>query len=99
MTENEIIDALAQTGLENAGRNTVTWRDAATLLSALDVIARDGGNAIIKVDGGRNDGQPYTVVLSGGRLGQDFYRRDGADLNTLLADAIAFYIAHRIARG
>jgi hypothetical protein len=46
---------------------------------------------VVKIDGGRSDGSVYTVVVSGGRLGEDFFRNDGADLATLLQEAISFY--------
>lgn len=93
MKENELFKALAQAGLET--RDSIdTWNDSSKLLSAIDAIARDGGSAVVKVDGGRNDGRVYTVVVSGGRLGDEFFRKDGSDLQVLLREAVAFWVRH-----
>lgn len=79
-----------------------TWMRCAPLLAELDALARVGGNALVKIDGGRGDidgalPENYTVVLAGGRLRDEFFRRDGADLEQLLRDAIAFYRQHAVA--
>ena len=85
-----MIDELKKTGRLTA-EHVARWRDASDLLAVFDVIGRDGANALVKVDGGRSNGSVYTVVVSGGSLGESFFRRDGDDLIELLSDAIAFY--------
>lgn len=93
MNDDELLEALAQTGVESRGA-AGPWSASASLLSALDAIGRDGGTALVKIDGGRADGRAYTVVVSGGRLGEEAFRRDGAELEVLLRDAIGFYVEH-----
>jgi len=93
MNENELLGALANVGLESQGA-VESWSNSSRLLSALDAIGRDGGNALVKIDGGRNDSRVYTVVVSGGRLGDEFFRKDGSDLQALLLEAIGFWAAH-----
>lgn len=68
-----------------------TWSDVAKLMAALDAIGREC-NALVKIDGGRGGAGVYTVVLSGGRLGDTFFRKDGAVLGQLLHEAIEFYV-------
>jgi hypothetical protein len=67
------------------------WSDAAGLLATFDAIGREGAVAVVKVDGARPDGSIYSVVVSGGRLRDDFFRKDGNDLAALLSEAITFY--------
>ena len=93
MKENEVLETLAKVGLESQDALD-SWSSSARLLSALDAIGRDGGTALIKVDGGRNDSLVYTVVVSGGRLGDDFFRKDDSDLQALLLKAVEFWVAH-----
>jgi hypothetical protein len=63
-------------------------------LAAFEAIGRDGATALIKVDGQRSDESIFTVVVSGGPLGDVFFRKDGADLEALLREAVMFYRAH-----
>lgn len=70
------------------------WTQSASLLAALDAIGRMGGHTLVKIDGERDGSQVYTVLVSGGRLGSDFLRRDGDDLPTLLREALRFYLAN-----
>lgn len=67
------------------------WSDMAKLMAALDAIGREC-NALVKIDGGRDDAGVYTVVLSGGRLGDSFFRQDGPALRPLLQEAIEFFL-------
>jgi hypothetical protein len=67
------------------------WHDALPLLAIFDAIGRDGASALIKVDGARPARSIYTVVVSGGRLGDASFRRDGGELSAMLREAIAFY--------
>jgi hypothetical protein len=71
-----------------------TWEELAPLMNGLERIGRSGSTALVKVDGARQDGAVYTVVISGGRLGESFFRKDGDDLAVLLHEAIAFYLAN-----
>lgn len=93
MNEDELLEALRRTGLATHVAMS-TWADSAQLLSALDAIGRNGANALVKIDGGRDTPHSYTVALSGGRLGDDFFRKDGAELRPLLLEAIGFYLSH-----
>jgi hypothetical protein len=49
------------------------WRESADLLAILEAIGRAGASAVVKIDGARRDGSVYSVVVSGGPLGEDFY--------------------------
>lgn len=68
-----------------------SWREMSGLLSALEAIGKEGASVVIKVDGARTNNSIYTVVVSGGRLGEEFFRRDANDLASLLHDAVDFY--------
>jgi hypothetical protein len=93
MNEGELLESLAKAGLETQGAMDA-WSESARLLSALDAIGHDGGIAVVKIDGRRSDSHSYTVVVSGGRLGEQFFRKDGSELRPLLHEAISFYVAH-----
>lgn len=69
-----------------------TWQRSAELLAALDAIGRTGTVVLVKVDGLRVE-NVYSVVVTGGRIGEDPFRMDGADLRTLLVEAIAFVVS------
>lgn len=75
--------------------HTGAWRDSIDLLAALDAIGRSGGSAVVKVDGNRPGADVYTLVLSGGQLGEHFFRKDGADLSALIAEGLSFFVMHR----
>lgn len=66
------------------------WSEVAELMATLDVIGSEGASALIKIDGARTDSR-YTIVLSGGPLGEFFFRKDGGDIKELLREAIEFY--------
>lgn len=57
----------------------------------IETIAKDGATVIVKLDGQRNDNNVYTVILSGGKLGSDFFRKDGSELTSLLNELIQYY--------
>lgn len=61
--------------------------------SPCSMLGRGGACAIIKVDGERVRGQEYTVLLSGGALAGESFRKDGSDLRVLLREAIEFHLA------
>ncbi|MBB2488166.1 hypothetical protein H5407_23305 [Mitsuaria sp. WAJ17] len=67
------------------------WVRCADSLARLDCISRDGASVVVKMDGER-DADMYTVVVSGGALGEDFFRRNGANVSELLEAAISFYV-------
>ena len=66
------------------------WESLAHLLASFEAIAEDGAVALLKIDGERPDAR-FTVVLTGGKLGQDPFRMDGDSLRQLLAKAVSFY--------
>lgn len=68
------------------------WSSVAALMAAFETMGRDGATVVIKIDGDRHEGV-YTIVVSGSRLGEAFFRRDGSDVLSLLRDAIEFYRA------
>lgn len=90
MAESEIIEMLSCRGLLTE-ESMAAWSDMAKLMAALDAIGREC-NALVKIDGGRDDAGVYTVVLSGGRLGDSFFRQDGPALRPLLQEAIEFFL-------
>lgn len=90
MHDRELVDELMSTG-HVSEQQVSLWRDVADLMAVFDAIGRDGVSAVVKIDGSRIDGAAYTVVVSGPRLGEAFFRQDGNDLSTLLRAAIAFY--------
>ncbi|MES2935333.1 MAG: hypothetical protein V4805_17810 [Pseudomonadota bacterium] len=90
MNDKKLIESLRTDG-RVSDEHVTRWAEAAGLMAAIDAIGRDGVNAIVKIDGARTDGQVYTIVLSGAKLGESFFRRDGSDLLSLLQDAIEFY--------
>jgi hypothetical protein len=98
MDDRALLEKLRQNGCAPATW-VEAWRGCAELLAALDAIGREGGNALVKIDGARPDGSFYTVVISGGRLGEAFFRKDGADLPALLREAISFYLAQIAGKG
>ena len=59
----------------------------------MNMIRNEGGVIILKLDGQR-ERDNCTVVVSGGGLGEEFFRKDGADLDGLIAQAIDFYDRH-----
>jgi len=75
-------------------RDHAAWKELAPLLDGLEKIGRSGSHALVKVDGDRTDAGVYTVAVSGGRLGETFFRKDGTHLPLLLREAIAFYVTH-----
>ncbi|MCP4180217.1 MAG: hypothetical protein GY756_20830 [bacterium] len=63
-------------------------------LDIFEQIVSEGSTVIIKLDGERkleNISNYYTVVVSGGKLHDDFFRKDSNDLIELCDEAISFY--------
>jgi hypothetical protein len=90
MRNQELIDELMTSG-RIRDQQVMLWRDVAGLMAVLDAIGRDGVSAVVKIDGMRADAAVYTVVVSGPRLGEAFFRQDGSDLPQLLEAAVEFY--------
>ena len=70
------------------------WKIWDGLWPALETMADEGAIIVVKLDGGRTrDEFPkrYTVIVSGGRLGDEFYREDTSDLEGALCEAVIFY--------
>ena len=66
------------------------WDDAAPLLAQLQRSTANGGVLVIKIDNERENGEVFTVVVSGTKYGGRFFRNDGADLMSILREALAF---------
>lgn len=93
MNKDELLVELRHRGIDPDAQ-AGAWRDSIDLLAALDAIGRSGGSAVVKIDGARGNSDIYTVVLSTGRLGDNSFRKDGRNLNTLIVDAISFFMKH-----
>lgn len=91
MDSQTIVERMLSSG-RVAEADVARWTDAAALMATFEAIGRDGTSAIFKVDGSR-PAEPFTVVLSGPRFGDSFYRKDGSDAFALLRDAISHYSA------
>lgn len=90
MNNEQMIDALLASA-RISDEQVELWRKSAGLLAVLDAIGRDGMSAVVKIDGARTDGSVYTVVITGSKLGEEYFRKDGADLPMLIREAIDFY--------
>jgi hypothetical protein len=63
-------------------------------LPLVNRVVSDGSVVVIKMDGERiadDDGGRYTVIISGGNLGRDYYRSDSDSLEEALAKPILEY--------
>ncbi len=70
------------------------WTCLRDLSSALEQMANEGAIVVGKIDVGRQepgDSGRYTVVISGGLLGDDYFRRDSVSLSSAVSDGILFY--------
>lgn len=61
------------------------------LWEKIEIIAKENASVIIKLDGKRSEDKFYSVILSGGKLGENFFRKDGSDLTSLLEELIEYY--------
>lgn len=66
------------------------WSGVDALLPLLERMRAEGTVVLLKLDGERKH-HPYTVVASGVRLGEDFFRTDSASLEEGLAQLVAWY--------
>ena len=62
-----------------------------SLFIELNAIARDGASVIVKLDGARTAELFYSVVISGGNLKEDYFRKDGGDLIPLIQEGVDYY--------
>jgi hypothetical protein len=70
------------------------WKIWEALWPAIETMVDEGAVLVVKVDGGRTTDdllKRYTVVLSGGKLGDDFFREDAVNLEDVLCNAVVFY--------
>lgn len=94
MSDFDLLAQVSRLGLDAEG-GVAVWGNAVRLLAAFDAIGRDGAVVLLKVDGQRENGLVYTVFVSGGRLPKDSgFRKDGADLQELLREAVQFYVSN-----
>lgn len=63
------------------------------LLPYLELMRGEGAVVVLKLDGQRGpaDSPPYTAVVSGGKLGEDFFRTDASTLVEAAAYVIVNY--------
>jgi len=69
-----------------------------THFAELEAIAREGATVIVKIDGARSRHDPniYTLMINGGGLGkEDYFRKDGKEVDKLIKEAISFYNSNR----
>ncbi len=92
MNDDELLVEVRARGVDPTP-SAESWRGAHRLLSALDAVARTGLSVVVKVDGSRGGEAAYTVVVSGLSLGDHFFRRDGASLESLVREALHFVLA------
>ena len=78
-------ELLIQRGLSETGQSGLfhAW-------PLLDQIRSEGCVVVVKLDGLRSQ-NCYTLVISDGPLREDFFRKDGDDLDELIKEAVNFY--------
>jgi hypothetical protein len=72
----------------------VDWSGRDAIWPAFERMALEGATVLVKIDGqrtGDDDNGLYTVLVSGGRLGDEFFRMDTPDLDVGCARAVIFY--------
>ncbi len=70
------------------------WRGCDAVWEVVEAMAAEGAIVLIKIDGqrqGPGDSGRYTILVSGGPLGEDFFRRDTPVLEDGIALAIVYY--------
>lgn len=69
-----------------------TWQNAAlSLLTAIDVVKKEGNGVIVKWDGKRENGKIYTVVWEGDEANGSRFRSDTDDLEWALRQVVSTY--------
>jgi hypothetical protein len=78
-------ELLIQSGLSQTGQSGLSqgW-------PLLNQIQTEGSVVVVKLDGLRTQ-NCYTLVISDGRLGEDYFRKDGDDLGELITAGVNFY--------
>jgi hypothetical protein len=82
--------------IQEVGLATVStdWSGCDAVWTAFEEMSKEGATVVIKIDGQRTspeDNGRYTVLVSGGPLGEEFFRLDTSVLEDGLAKAILFY--------
>ena len=70
------------------------WSTVDAFWPVLERMRGDGAVVVLKLDGqrvGEDDDGPFTVVLSGGGLGDDYVRVDGRSMPAALGEAVMRY--------
>lgn len=62
----------------------------ASLMAELDEFSKDGAIVLVKIDGERSKNR-FTVMIREGRMGDDYFRKDGDNLVGLLQEARSAY--------
>lgn len=76
------------------GCTSADWSGCDAVWSAFETMAKEGAVVLIKIDGERKqpgDNGRYTVLVSGGPLGDDYFRKDTHTLEEGLSEAILYY--------
>lgn len=60
---------------------------------SLQLHVAQGGVIVLKIDGERAEAM-WTLIVSGGQLGADYFHSDGASLSDLLVAAASFLREH-----
>jgi hypothetical protein len=79
---------------EGQGEAGGAWRGVDDFLPLLERMRAEGAVVVLKLDGkrtGPDDSPPYTVVISGGGLADDFVTVEGASVQDALARATLEY--------
>ena len=66
------------------------WNNTPDLLRTLESFSADGAVIVLKMDGERGVDR-FTLSISKGKLGDDFIRMDGSNVELLLRSAISAY--------
>lgn len=91
MNTDKIYEKLISLRLLDTGPLMSYRGEIGDLIAALDAISQNGVTAVIKIDGERTQESRYTVVVSGPPLGEEFFRKDGSDLPSLIFGALEFF--------
>lgn len=69
------------------------WQGVDAVLPIIEAMRKEGAVVLLKFDGARVDSEagPYTVLVSGGPLGDEFFRVDCQVLEDGLAKVITSY--------
>lgn len=94
------LKARAAQVVQEIGLATVTtnWSGCDPMWAVFEEMSREGATVVIKIDGqrtGTEDNGRYTVLVSGGPLGENFFRLDTPVLEEGLAKAVLFYAERR----